>query len=81
MTFEFVGEGPGGRPKWMIFTCPRDPERECTIAIKPQRNGVRASWEWDGNREAPTVSPSINCNGAAGCGWHGWIRKGVATSC
>jgi hypothetical protein len=29
-------------------------------------------WLWDGNREAPTISPSINIVGQ----WHGFIRNG-----
>lgn len=38
------------------------------------QNGGRAQWDWDGNRGAPTFSPSINCEGH--CGWHGYIRNG-----
>jgi Family of unknown function (DUF6527) len=37
------------------------------------KNGGVAQWKWDGNKEAPTFSPSINCGG---CGWHGFIEKG-----
>jgi hypothetical protein len=29
-------------------------------------------WQWDGNREAPTLSPSINVIGR----WHGFLRAG-----
>lgn len=29
-------------------------------------------WEWDGNREAPTVTPAID---HPGC-WRGWLTKG-----
>jgi hypothetical protein len=38
------------------------------------QNGGRPQWDWDGNRDAPTMHPSINCGGH--CGWHGYIRKG-----
>jgi hypothetical protein len=38
------------------------------------QNGGRSQWDWDGNREAPTFSPSINCE--SHCGWHGYIKKG-----
>lgn len=31
-------------------------------------------WWWDGNREAPTLEPSIL---AVDTGWHGWMRAGV----
>lgn len=76
--FEFRGTP---EPKWMAFRCPRG-HGECLIALRPQTFTNGAGWNWDGNREAPTISPSINClsehNGrpAAGCGWHGWIRAG-----
>lgn len=30
-------------------------------------------WGWDGNIEAPTLTPSINCIGH----WHGWVRNGM----
>ncbi len=38
------------------------------------QNGGRAQWDWDGNRDAPTFNPSINCS--AHCGWHGYIVAG-----
>lgn len=36
------------------------------------KNGGAPQWDWDGNRELPTFSPSINC---IKC-WHGYIRAG-----
>jgi hypothetical protein len=38
-------------------------------------------WQWNGNRESPTVSPSILINCGDGKGgrqelWHGWLRDG-----
>ncbi len=69
-----------GREQTFSFVCPKG--RHCGgIIIKgrtslkhdPQnKNGGIAQWDWDGNREAPTFSPSINC----GSCWHGYIRKG-----
>jgi len=38
------------------------------------QNGGHPQWDWDGNRAAPTFSPSINCE--RHCGWHGYIRNG-----
>lgn len=63
------------RPKWLFFGCPRGRD-ECCVPIAPQKNGAGASWKWDGERDAPTLTPSINCNGKAGCGWHGWLKRG-----
>ena len=30
------------------------------------------TWKWDGNKEAPTLEPSIDVIGI----WHGWLRSG-----
>lgn len=37
-------------------------------------NAAGTHWDWDGNREAPTLTPSILCNVS---GWHGYLTKGV----
>ena len=36
-------------------------------------------WKWNGNKEKPTVTPSIRRIG--GCGWHGYLTNGVFKSC
>ncbi len=33
-------------------------------------------WEWDGNKEAPTLQPSLHWIGV----WHGWMRAGEIIS-
>lgn len=33
----------------------------------------RPSWEWDGNSEEPTLTPSVHHVGH----WHGYLRKGM----
>lgn len=45
-------------------------------------NGAR--WQWDGNVDAPTLTPSINVNASLGDDkpkWHGWMRNGELISC
>ena len=37
-------------------------------------------WTWDGNREAPTCTPSI-LHDVATCGWHGYLTAGEFTEC
>ena len=64
------------------FSCPKYNRRCGTLLIAgaghgiprdgQNRNGGRAQWDFDGNRESPTFSPSINCNLC----WHGYIRAG-----
>lgn len=39
--------------------------------------GEGAKWNWDGNIEKPTLSPSIWRKGH----WHGWLRNGEFVSC
>lgn len=38
-------------------------------------NDCGAKWSWDGNEDAPTLSPSLHARGI----WHGKIRAGVLT--
>jgi len=52
------------------WTCPKNGAR-CWAPFKswPIRE---PKWEWDGNRETPTVKPSINCGGCC----HFTLTKG-----
>ena len=52
--------------------CHRDPYLSHTV------NG-HTVWQWDGNRDSPTLSPSI-LNPEEG-GWHGFLRSGVLEGC
>lgn len=36
-------------------------------------------WQWDGNEDCPTTSPSIRK--MDGCEWHGYLRNGVFREC
>lgn len=36
-------------------------------------------WRWDGNRDKPTINPSIRQ--MSGCKYHGFIQAGVWTFC
>jgi hypothetical protein len=54
----------------------------CIIPLRPvpPEAGVvnrGHSWTWDGNEDAPTLTPSVHHVGA----WHGWIRAGRMESC
>jgi hypothetical protein len=43
------------------------------------------TWEWDGNKESPTLSPSIlheqKCVDDVKVHWQGWLRGGVFEDC
>lgn len=76
-----------GREETFSFDCPKHKGRRCesliirgrtTLKWDPQnKNGGIAQWSWDGNRDAPTFAPSINCGGC----WHGYIQRGRCVNC
>lgn len=73
----------GGRGIARIaYACPKTGEPCGMIRIGyPDKPATSPSWRWDGNVEAPTLDPSINCNGGAGCGWHGYLVAGEFRGC
>lgn len=56
------------------FKCRRDGERDrCSVNIRGRGHDIpQRSWTLSGSIDAPTLSPSINCEGC----WHGWIKAG-----
>ena len=64
------------------FTCMLPNGTTCSIPLRPvpatgrPLNGGH-SWEWDGNTDKPTLTPSIKATGI----WHGWVRAGRMVSC
>lgn len=57
----------------VYFQCPRREGHECSVLLKPWPIQGAPTWNWDGNKDAPTLNPSIDCGG---CGWHGNIENG-----
>jgi hypothetical protein len=70
--FEFIEKD--GRVTDMLMICPCGCGDTGALAIRPAPS---PSWEWDGNREKPTLHPSVHHVGH----WHGWLRAGVWESC
>lgn len=77
--------GYPGATAHLTFVCPNG--RRCGLLLGPAavsrpRPDALSIWQWDGNRDYPTITPSINClaekdgKPAGGCGWHGFITKG-----
>ena len=75
-----------GKEQRFDFNCPKHDRRCGSLVIAgrtalkrdPQgQNGGIAQWGWDGNREYPTFTPSVNCGGC----WHGYIRNGRTVDC
>jgi hypothetical protein len=58
------------------FVCPKTAKKCGTIVIGyPNKPSHSPSWQFDGNQQAPTLRPSIDCRG--GCKWHGFLTNGV----
>lgn len=47
------------------------------LRLRPLVAGEHPSWEWDGNQDKPTLTPSVHLPGR----WHGWFRDGRMESC
>lgn len=65
-------------PTYFGFECPKRIDGYiCTgLIIRDNPSNVakeRATWIWNGDRDYPTFSPSINCIGCS----HGYIERGV----
>jgi len=89
-----INAGPGhsvqgypGANGHIIFVCPNN--RRCSVLVGPspvERPSKDACyvWGWNGDKDRPTLTPSINCRSvddegkaSSGCGWHGHIIDGV----
>lgn len=66
--------GRNERPTHIYMTTPGG--ERCQIAIAPECHDGAEGWAWDGNLDAPTLTPSID--GGADS-WHGWVRAGEMT--
>lgn len=83
-SFTYSDEDGDGKPSYMFYSCPCG----CGSIGALQLHGPHAAkakdehpyWEWDGNREKPTLTPSIRhstyVNGVNVEHWHGYLRSG-----
>ncbi|WP_298172068.1 DUF6527 family protein [Novosphingobium sp.] len=65
-----------GEVKGIAFRCPCGCGYESWLPIKPDERG----WQWNGNAETPTLTPSILQSGLP-CKWHGYLTAGEFVSC
>ncbi|TPK42325.1 MULTISPECIES: DUF6527 family protein [unclassified Mesorhizobium] len=61
-------------PAGMIYCCPCGCGATGALNFRPHPS---PSWEWNGNREKPTLTPSVHHVGH----WHGFLTDGVWRSC
>lgn len=47
--------------------------KNCVVRITTGQ-AAHPVWHWDGNKDEPTLTPSIGCDQR--CGWHGHLTKG-----
>lgn len=77
--FDFHGPNGG-----ILFGCPCGCGEMKTVSFRSERRPV---WQWDGNRERPTLTPSINilqfddAGAQVGEHWHGFLTAGEFKSC
>lgn len=66
-----------GSIRGIAFRCP------CGCGLQswlPVNRADVACWDWDGNRERPTLTPSILQSGLP-CKWHGFLTAGEFVTC
>lgn len=84
--FHFADGYDGTQDVGILFGCPCGCGSLNYVAVKPYA-GTGPQWAWDGNRDAPTLTPSIlihQMNQAAekiGEHWHGYLTAGQFRSC
>lgn len=54
-----------------VIGCPRG-KGTCSVNVRPTP-GDGPLWDNHGTDEAPTLTPSVNCQS---CGWHGYVVDG-----
>jgi hypothetical protein len=80
--FKWWRREEGGPPTRLTFLCPCGCGTPAGVAVAKDMNdrgGNHPVWQWDGNIEKPTITPSIQIIG--GCGWHGYLTAGVFRTC
>lgn len=71
-TFQWGARQDGRQDTDLIAMCPCGCGEVFSVPVIP---GGSHAWSWDGNREQPTLSPSIRRIG--GCKWHGHLQNGT----
>ena len=56
---------------FLLVVRPGEPHPPCSNPV----------WQWDGNVEKPTLSPSIGCGHRPDFHWHGYLRAGRFEAC
>lgn len=81
--FDAARAGIDGAAKWddehghLDYVCPCGCKDLRALPVKIGEKEAR-SWKWDGDRVAPTFTPSIQHvpHKPGACNWHGFMTKG-----
>lgn len=77
--YQFVTRYSSGELCGLAYMCPCGCGAEGLLQFRGLSVDDHPSWIWDGNRDAPTLTPSILRT--RGCRWHGFLTAGVFRSC
>lgn len=74
--FGYYVHGGSEDYRGMIYRCPCGCGRLGALPFHPlggdDKKHYRDGWHWDGNRDKPTLTPSVHHVGH----WHGYLRDG-----
>lgn len=79
--YRFEGDPPPGEKSGITMVCPCGCGTQHYLPFRgaPYTTDLGPAWGWDGNVEAPTLSPSVRM--LTPCAWHGYLRAGFWESC
>jgi hypothetical protein len=85
-TFLWVDEAheiaPPGKEARMYFCCPCGCGGHGSAPVRAGGPKTKSpEWDWDGEREEPTLNPSVHFNKGGHGEWHGWLRQGRWEGC
>lgn len=63
----------------LFYNCPCGCGTEGFLLFRSAARGARPSWDWDGDVNEPTLTPSVRQT--VGCKWHGFLVAGEWRPC
>lgn len=77
--FEYYASGAND-PAGLLYNCPCGCGRQGVLRFRFP-GGNRPSWEWNGDRDKPSLQPSVHDQPDGKTHWHGWLTDGVWRAC
>ena len=63
------------------YTAMHDSVHTLAVHLAGESRPHEPSWQWDGNSDKPTLSPSIACGQDGERDWHGYMTVGRLEAC